>query len=99
MPRGAACSIFEAPVFEIAGQPDEYPISPTSDEDPLDAYSRAVSAVVERVGPAVVRVECVGEGRRRGGIGSGVIIAGDGLVLARIHRPTFERQESSHARF
>ena len=70
MPRGAAYLIFETPVFEIAGQPDEYPINSSTDED-LPAYSRAVSAVVERVGRAVVRVECIGEGRRRGGIGSG----------------------------
>ena len=61
------------------------PIRYPEDEGPLDAYSRAVAAVVDRVGPAVVRVESVAEGRRRGGVGSGVIIAGDGLVLTNSH--------------
>src|SRR5262249_60159467 len=51
---------------------------------PLDAYSRCVADVADRVGPSVVRVESGGE-RRRSGIGSGVIIAGDGLVLTNSH--------------
>jgi S1-C subfamily serine protease len=60
----------------------------------LDAYSRAVVSVVDRVGPAVVRVEPFdhAQGRRLadgrnspGGTGSGVVIAGDGLVLTNSH--------------
>jgi S1-C subfamily serine protease len=58
--------------------------SPPTDESPLDAYSRVVSSVADRVGPAVVRVESGGQDRR-GGIGSGVIIADDGLVLTNSH--------------
>src|SRR5271165_4788941 len=50
----------------------------------LDAYSRAVSSATDRVGPSVVRVE-TSDGNRRGGMGSGVIIAGDGLVLTNSH--------------
>ena len=64
---------------------DDDPISDPGDEAPLDAYSRAVATVVERVGPAVVRVESVAQDRWRGGVGSGVIIAGDGLVLTNSH--------------
>ena len=71
-------------MLDVAG-PCEDPISHPKDEAPLDAYSRAVTAVVDRVGPAVVRVESVAERRRQGGIGSGVIIAGDGLVLTNSH--------------
>ena len=56
-----------------------------TDEALLDAYSRAVSTVVDRIGPAVVRVEGIAPGRRQGGVGSGVIIAGDGLVLTNSH--------------
>ncbi|MEX0852490.1 MAG: trypsin-like peptidase domain-containing protein [Bauldia sp.] len=63
------------------------PAAPATDlgDDALDAYSGAVAGVVDRVGPAVVRVESIAEGRRRGGIGSGVVIAGDGLVLTNSH--------------
>ena len=61
------------------------PIPHPRDEAPLDAYSRAVSTVVDRVGPAVVRVETIADGQRRGGVGSGVVIANDGLVLTNSH--------------
>jgi S1-C subfamily serine protease len=53
-------------------------------ETPLDACSRVVGEVADRVDPAVVRVEGRGTGRRDG-LGSGVIIAGDGLVLTNSH--------------
>ncbi|HKV14669.1 MAG TPA: trypsin-like peptidase domain-containing protein, partial [Reyranella sp.] len=56
----------------------------SQDELALDAYSRAVTQVVDRVGPAVVRVQSIAQGRPRG-IGSGVVIAGDGLVLTNSH--------------
>lgn len=60
--------------------------APTDDASLLDAYSRAVVSVVDRVGAAVVRVERLGEdGQPSGGTGSGVVIAGDGLVLTNSH--------------
>ncbi|QEX15593.1 serine protease [Hypericibacter terrae] len=58
--------------------------TPGAEETPLDAYSRVVADIADRVGPAVVRVESGGPDRR-GGIGSGVIIAHDGLVLTNSH--------------
>jgi S1-C subfamily serine protease len=67
------------------GLPAEDPINYSREEEPLDAYSRAVATVVDRVGPAVVRVESGAQGGRRVGVGSGVIIAGDGLVLTNSH--------------
>ncbi len=57
----------------------------TQTDDLPDAYSRAVVTTAEQVGPAVVRVENQAPGRHRGGIGSGVIIAADGLVLTNSH--------------
>jgi S1-C subfamily serine protease len=60
-----------------------------SDEELLDAYSRAVIGVVDKVGPAVVSigVKKVSRSRReRGeGAGSGVIFAPDGFVLTNDH--------------
>jgi S1-C subfamily serine protease len=54
----------------------------------LDAYSNAVIGVTERVGPAVVRVETGAKApnaRERGGLGSGIVISPDGLVLTNSH--------------
>src|SRR5581483_7892900 len=52
----------------------------------LDAYSAAITDLVDRVGPTVVRID-VWHGRNaaRAGSGSGVIVAPDGLVLTNSH--------------
>ncbi len=61
------------------------PIAP-DDTHLLDAYSRAVIGTVDRVGPAVVRVERIADDKNPGGgVGSGVAISGDGLVLTNSH--------------
>jgi S1-C subfamily serine protease len=60
------------------------PPVPPEDQALLDAYSRAVIDVVDRVGPAVVRLDVKSVGRH-GGTGSGVIVAPDGLVLTNSH--------------
>lgn len=62
--------------------------APGDDGALLDAYSNAVIDVTDRVGPAVVRVETgpkVPDRRERGGLGSGIVISPDGLVLTNSH--------------
>src|SRR5262249_28847540 len=66
------------------GEPESIPVD---DQELLDAYSRAVIDVVDRVGPTVVRLDVKpGDGQReRGGTGSGVIVGPDGVLLPNSH--------------
>jgi serine protease Do len=59
-----------------------------SDEEALDAYSRAVVAVAERLSPTVANLRVsrrVRGGRRATGGGSGVVITPDGFMLTSAH--------------
>ena len=56
---------------------------PSNDAPSLDAYSRAVTDVVDTVGPSVVRIDLTGRDGVR--TGSGVIVSPDGLVLTNSH--------------
>jgi S1-C subfamily serine protease len=68
----------------------------STETEALDAYSRIVTSVAERVGPAVVNVNAVHEAKlrtrsgelrtgERSGAGSGVAIAPDGYILTNSH--------------
>jgi len=60
--------------------------APRDDAELLDAYSRAVVDVVEKVGPAVVSLSTPSHGPRfRGGAGSGVLFTPDGYLLTNAH--------------
>lgn len=62
-------------------------INPPVPEDSvlLDAYSETVAGAVDRVGPAVSRIERLGGVAGQGGHGSGFAISPDGLIITNHH--------------
>jgi S1-C subfamily serine protease len=70
---------------------DNQPPAPTplpTDAEALDAYSRVVTAVAERLSPSVANLRVsrrVRGGRRLDGAGSGVVITPDGFMLTSAH--------------
>src|ERR1700741_1640605 len=75
------------------GAASHSPSEPATGDTPfLDAYSRTVVDVVERVGPAVVSVavarqgrDRMGRARRMDGAGSGFVFTPDGYLLTNSH--------------
>ena len=56
----------------------------TIETEALDAYSRVVTSVAERLGPSVANLRVFGR-RRLAGSGSGVVITPDGFMLTSAH--------------
>ena len=78
--------MFDSPVTFVTDASAEFGTHQAAhnpDAEALDAYSRTVTAAVEAVAPAVVRVHPRLKGR--GGVGSGVIVSPDGLILTNSH--------------
>jgi serine protease Do len=68
---------------QSSSEPERLP-----DEEVLDAYSRTVSAVAERLAPSVANLRVSRQlrgGRRVDGGGSGVVITPDGFILTSAH--------------
>jgi serine protease Do len=64
------------------------PIPLPTEDEALDAYSRVVTAVAERLSPSVANLQVsrrVRGGRRLDGAGSGVVITPDGFMLTSAH--------------
>lgn len=59
-------------------------VSAPDDSGIHDAYSRAVMGAVDHAGPAVVHIG-VKKGKTPGGVGSGLVVASDGLILTNSH--------------
>jgi S1-C subfamily serine protease len=76
------------------------PASVPTEAEALDAYSRVVTTVAERLSPSVANLRVsrrVRGGRRLDGAGSGVVITPDGFMLTSAH--VVERSDGGQASF
>jgi S1-C subfamily serine protease len=90
-PIESALKFLDSTAFVEAEQPAMPSVE--TDAELMDAYSRAVTSVVDRIGPAVVHIRVKKQMRTRSrtvpdemqGSGSGVIITPDGYIVTNSH--------------
>jgi S1-C subfamily serine protease len=72
---------------ELPGAEPNRPPAQTNDREALDAYSRVIVSVAEKLGPAVVNLRAASSdgSRGTGGSGSGFLITPDGFLLTNHH--------------
>ena len=72
---------------ELPGAEPSRPAAQTNDREALDAYSRVIVSVAEKLGPAVVNLRAVSSDGNRSpsGSGSGFLITPDGFLLTNHH--------------
>jgi S1-C subfamily serine protease len=95
-----------ARVLEIAGYEADEPARPgaepaAGEPEALDAYSRTVTSVVERLAPSVASLRVLrrtSRGRVPAGSGSGVVLSPDGFILTSAH-VVAGRDRVGHATF
>jgi S1-C subfamily serine protease len=68
-----------------ADQPAALENAATHDRVLLDAYSDAVTSIVDTVGPSVVRLDLRRADGKRAGSGSGFVVSPDGLIVTNAH--------------
>jgi S1-C subfamily serine protease len=71
---------------ELSAAPDQP--GPSEEAEALDAYSRTVTSVVERLAPSVASLRVLrrtSRGRVPAGAGSGVVLSSDGFILTSAH--------------
>src|SRR5471030_2054671 len=89
-PQIAGMGAIPAFVLDPAAAERQQGRDPADEAPLLDAYSNAVVAAVDRVGPSVVHVDVRGNSERprdkeRRGSGSGFVFTPDGLILTNSH--------------
>src|SRR4029079_11516695 len=66
-----------ASILQVTNAPEEL--------EALDAYSRVVTTVAEKLGPSVANLRILTRRRSAAGGGSGVVITPDGFMLTSAH--------------